>query len=115
MTFINERYTALQDIFRNKRLPLVIVDLDVSITNVTCAAQKVHARGKTIRLGRKSIRCERLMKHTLDHNGIRQGLLTYATEETQFSANKAKDMMTLSAPVRASSYLISTYPFASHR
>jgi len=98
MAFTNERYVALREIFREKRLPLAFVDLDAFDANVIYAAEKAQAAGKTIRLGSKSIRCEPLMKRILDHSNIFRGFLTYTVEETQFLAIKGHDDFIVAYP-----------------
>ncbi len=98
MTFTNERYTTLRDVFRGKRLPLAFVDLDAFDANVAYAAEKARNVGKSIRLGSKSIRCEPLMKRILDHSDIYRGFLTYTVEETKFLSDKGHDDFIVAYP-----------------
>lgn len=98
MTFTNERYQTLRDIFRGKRLPLAFVDLDAFDANVAYAADKAHGAGKTIRLGSKSIRCEMLMRRILAHSNSYRGFLTYTVEETKFLADKGHDDFIVAYP-----------------
>ncbi len=98
MIFNNERYQALRDIFRGRRLPLAFVDLDAFDANVAYAAEKARATGKTIRLGSKSIRCEPLMRRILEYGDIYRGFLTYTVEETKFLADKGHDDFIVAYP-----------------
>ncbi|MBN1449749.1 MAG: alanine racemase [Anaerolineales bacterium] len=98
MTFTNERYQTLRDIFRGKRLPLAFVDLDAFDANVAYAAGKACGTGKTIRLGSKSIRCEPLMRRILEYSDIYRGFLTYTVEETKFLADKGHDNFIVAYP-----------------
>jgi D-serine deaminase-like pyridoxal phosphate-dependent protein len=98
MTFTNERYKTLREIFRGVRLPLAFVDLDAFDTNVAYAASKAQGTGKTIRLGSKSIRCEPLMQRILDYSEIYRGFLTYTVEETNFLADKGHDDFIVAYP-----------------
>jgi D-serine deaminase-like pyridoxal phosphate-dependent protein len=98
MTFTNERYQTLREIFRGKRLPLAFVDLDAFDTNVAYAADKARGAGKTIRLGSKSIRCEPLMQRILDHGNNYRGFLTYTVEETNFLASKGHNDFIVAYP-----------------
>ena len=98
MSFSNESYLALREIFKHKRLPLAFIDLDAFDANVAYVAEKAHGTGKTIRLGSKSIRCEPLMQRILDYSDIYQGFLTYTTEETKFLADKGQDDFIIAYP-----------------
>lgn len=98
MTFTNERYKTLREIFHDERLPLAFVDLDTFDANVAYAADKAKVSNKTIRLGSKSIRCEPLMKRILDHSDAYRGFLTYTVEETKFLADKGHDDFIVAYP-----------------
>ncbi len=98
MTFTNERYQLLREVFRGKRLPLAFVDLDAFDANVAYVAQKAQGTGKTIRLGTKSIRCEPLMQRILEYSDIYRGFLTYTVEETKFLADKGHDDFIVAYP-----------------
>jgi D-serine deaminase-like pyridoxal phosphate-dependent protein len=98
MTFSNERYRILRDIFKGQRLPLAFVDLDTFDANVAYAAEKARAAGKTIRLGTKSIRCEPLMKRILAHSDVYRGFLTYTVEEIKYLADKGYDDFIVAYP-----------------
>jgi D-serine deaminase-like pyridoxal phosphate-dependent protein len=98
MTFTNERYKALRNIFRDRRLPFAFVDLDAFDNNVAYAAEKARGTGKTIRLGSKSIRCEPLMKRILNDSENYRGFLTYTVEETKFLADKGHDDFIVAYP-----------------
>lgn len=98
MTFTNERYKTLREIFHDKRLPLAFVDLEAFDANVAYAVDKAKASNKTIRLGSKSIRCEPLMKRILDHSDVYRGSLTYTVEETKFLADKGHDDFIVAYP-----------------
>ena len=98
MNFSNINYIALRDVFKGQRLPLAFVDLDAFDANIAYAAEKARGKGKTIRLGSKSIRCEPLMKRILNHSEIYRGFLTYTLEETKFLADKGHDDFIVAYP-----------------
>ena len=98
MSFTNERYQTLRDIFRGKRLPLAFVELDAFDANVAYIADKAKGTGKIIRLGSKSIRCEPLMKRIFDSSHVYRGFLTYTVEETKFLADKGHDDFIVAYP-----------------
>ncbi|GAB4504758.1 MAG: hypothetical protein Fur0043_17520 [Anaerolineales bacterium] len=90
MPFTNQRHLAIREIFRDQRLPLVFVDLDVFDANVVDVADKARGARKTVRLGSKSIRCEPLMRRILAREDVYRGFLTYTVEETKFLAERGK-------------------------
>ncbi len=98
MSFTDERYMALKEIFRGQRLPLAFVDLDAFDANVAYVASKARTAGKTIRLGSKSIRCEPLMRRILAYGDVYRGFLTYTVEETKFLADKGHDDFIVAYP-----------------
>jgi D-serine deaminase-like pyridoxal phosphate-dependent protein len=98
MTFSNERYRTLREIFRGQRLPLAFIDLDAFDSNVAYVAEKGIGAGKTVRLGTKSVRCEPLMRRILSQSEIYRGFLTYTVEETKFLAEKGHDDFIVAYP-----------------
>jgi len=103
MTFTNERFLALRATFRGKRLPFAFVDLDAFDANVSYAAGLARSKGKNIRLGSKSIRCEPLMKRILAYGDVFRGFLTYTLEETKFLADKGHNDFIVAYPTIQSS------------
>ena len=98
MSFTNQRYASLRDIFRGKRLPLAFVDLDAFDANVDYVAKVAQQASKTIRLGSKSIRCEPLMSRILGRSSVYRGFLTYTVEETAYLANQGHDDFIVAYP-----------------
>lgn len=98
MSFNNERYRKLRDIFKGQRLPLAFVDLEAFDSNIAYVAGKASKASKTIRMGTKSIRCEPLMKRILAHSEVYRGFLTYTVEETKFLAEKGHDDFIVAYP-----------------
>lgn len=99
MSFTNQRYEALRDLFKSQRLPLAFIDLDAFDANVETAASLAKQFDKKLRLGTKSLRCLPLMKRVLAHtSSVFQGFLTYTAEETAFLARAGYDDFLLGYP-----------------
>jgi len=99
MDFTNARYASLRETFKGHRLPLAFVDLESFDSNVDYAAGLARGRGKTLRIGTKSIRCLALMERVLDRSpSIFHGFLTFTAEETAFLAGRGHDDFILAYP-----------------
>lgn len=93
-----QRYEALREVFRGKRLPLAFVDVRAFDANAAYVIGLAQGSGKTIRLGTKSIRCEPLLRRILEASDIYRGFLTYTVEETAFLAGKGHDDFLVAYP-----------------
>lgn len=97
--FTNERYEVLRALFRGRRLPLALIDLDAFDANIAYVSRLVEGSGKTVRLGTKSVRCEPLLARILRLGGACfRGFLTYTAEETAWLADQGHDDFILAYP-----------------
>jgi D-serine deaminase-like pyridoxal phosphate-dependent protein len=94
-----EEYERYRKLLRGVRFPLALVDLDKFDQNVAYVASTQKHTGKTIRVHSKSIRCVELLRRIFEKGGDAfRGVMTFATEETAFLAEKGFDDFILSYP-----------------
>lgn len=80
-------------------LPAALVDLDALETNVDRLLAPVRARGKTLRLATKSVRCPALLMAIAARGGPAvRGFMTYTATETAFLAEQGLDDFVLAYP-----------------
>ena len=94
-----EQYERYRRIFRGRRLPLALVDLEKFDRNVAYVASTQEQTGKTIRVHSKSVRCVALLSRILEKGGDAfRGIMTFTVEETALLAEQGFDDFIVSYP-----------------
>ena len=80
-------------------LPLAIVDLDALDANIARLVTPARARGKSLRLATKSIRCPELLRYIASRGAPTvRGLMTYTATETRWLADQGHTDLLLAYP-----------------
>jgi D-serine deaminase-like pyridoxal phosphate-dependent protein len=94
-------YPELRELLHEEPLPCALVDLGALERNLERLLQDsaAEARGKTLRLATKSVRCVRLLRLALERGGPSvRGLMTFSAAETLFLARQGFDDLLLAYP-----------------
>ncbi|MFO0762012.1 MAG: alanine racemase [Byssovorax sp.] len=83
------RYARYRELVRGEPLPLALVDLDAVDRNIETLLAPIRARGKTLRIASKSIRCVALLRYLMEKGGAHvRGIMAYAPAEARFLAEQ---------------------------
>lgn len=94
-----DRHARYRALLRDERLPLALVDLDAVDRNLATLLAPVRARGKTLRLASKSIRCVALLRYLMEKGGSAvRGIMAYAPAEARFLAAQGFDDILVAYP-----------------
>jgi D-serine deaminase-like pyridoxal phosphate-dependent protein len=84
-----EEYHRYREAIRGEALPLALVDLDALERNVDALVAPVRARGKTLRVASKSVRCAALLRAILARGGAAmRGVMAFSPAEACFLAGE---------------------------
>ena len=90
-------YSYYKEIFSGREMPLAFIDLDLFDEN----AKQISARakGKTIRIASKSVRCVELLRRALKSDPAYKGIMTYSGAETVWLSQTGFDDLLIGYPV----------------
>jgi D-serine deaminase-like pyridoxal phosphate-dependent protein len=92
-------YEELKELVRGRRLPLMIVDLDILEENTRRLARIAESHGKNLRVASKSVRVPDLLKHICRVGGERfRGLMCFSAEEVELLAREGFDDLLIAYP-----------------
>lgn len=81
----SDLYRRYRQAVKDQPLPLALVDLDAVDHNIAVLLADVRARGKTLRLASKSVRCLALIRYIVEKGeGAVRGIMAYTVEEGAF-------------------------------
>ena len=89
-------YTYYKSIFKDRRLPLAYVDLDLFDENVRNIIPR--AGDKSIRVASKSVRCTNLLRRVLDSDSRYQGLMCFTVAEAVYLSQSGFDDLLVAYP-----------------
>ena len=93
----NFTYRCYKALFRNRKLPLAYVDLDLLDKNIDLIKKR---SGKTpVRIASKSIRCTHLVKYILDSDPLFQGIMSFSGSEAVYLSQSGFDNILVAYPV----------------
>jgi len=92
-------YARYRQAVKDQRMPLVLVDLDAVDHNIAVLLADVRARGKTLRLASKSVRCLALIRYIVEKGeGAVRGIMAYTVEEGAFLTQQGFDDVLVAYP-----------------
>lgn len=95
----SDLYARYRQAVKDQRLPLVLVDLDAVDHNIDALLDGVRARGKTLRLASKSVRCLALIRYIVEQGrGAVRGVMAYTVEEGAFLVEQGFDDVLVAYP-----------------
>jgi D-serine deaminase-like pyridoxal phosphate-dependent protein len=103
-----DRYQRYREALRDDPLPVAAVDLDALDRNVDTLVAPVKARGKTLRIASKSIRCAALLRAVAARGGATvRGVMAFSPAEACYLAAEG-----LAAPAGGAADILVAYPTA---
>src|SRR3990172_9617486 len=95
----SDLYARYRQAVKDQRMPLVLVDLDAVDHNIAVLLADVRARGKTLRLASKSVRCLALIRYIVEKGeGAVRGIMAYTVEEGAFLTQQGFDDVLVAYP-----------------
>ena len=91
-------YQYYKDSLAGRVMPFAFVDLDLFDQNVADVAKRT-AKGKTIRVASKSLRCVPLLERIFAANPVYKGILAYCAREAVFLSQQGLDDILIAYPV----------------
>lgn len=89
-------YSYYRELFRGRSMPFAFVDLELFAQNI--AAIAARARGKTVRLASKSLRCRPLLERALAASPALRGVMCYSPAEAVFLSRAGFDDLLIGYP-----------------
>lgn len=89
-------YTTYARLFAGRPKPFAYIDLDALNFNIRQVL--AYSGDKTIRVGSKSVRCRRILRHILDSDPRFQGLLCFTAAEAVWLAQQGFDDLLVAYP-----------------
>lgn len=93
----SKSYSYYNNLFKNEKLPLAYIDVDMLNENIDNIAQR--AGNKNIRIASKSIRCTWAIQHILERNKIYKGIMCFTGDEALYLSSLGFDDLLLGYPI----------------